>query len=211
MYRIIIILVFVIYLYRNRNKYENMSNARVATELDDKRATKHALKNFCLNKGYKWNEYDDEFMYDCVYTKEKCLKESIYPTNDNQPLMYFEWRESNTEDAKSIQKSSIQLLSSNAGNNSRNNVTGKIDGGVCIAGTEEFRKFCQSEKLRYDPSTGKCLTTKQYCLPKLMAYCNEDCFEPPGAMVLSKVVGTTIGRALGTIMPADLITRLACN
>jgi hypothetical protein len=84
-------------------------------------------------------------------------------------------------------------------------------GGLCIIGNETFRDFCEGELLRYDTSDGKCYTTKEYCNPRLLAFCNGDCFETPSSKVVSSVFGTNIGR-LATAMSIDaLITKAACG
>lgn len=209
---VFLILVMFVILYKKSSKQENL-NLRVATEVDRLRAQKYALQKMCEKNGHTWKQYDDEFMYDCKYNKSTCLGESVYPTPDVEGAVpkYYEWRDSQSADYKEAVRlgSTGALLSATMGVS--DDIKSQMGGdGMCIIGSEAFRKWCEDEKLRYDPNDGNCYTTKEYCLPKLLAFCNGDCFEPPGGMILSKVFGTTIGRALGAVT-GDAITMGACE
>jgi hypothetical protein len=181
-----------------------VGNLRVADELDNKRAVKEALKKLCTEQGYEWKELPGgEFVYDCKHTQKTCLNESVYPTPSGENVVprYYEWRDRDNEDTKEVVQleSTSPLLSFQMGDSSdyRRGEDIRSTEGICVMGNEPFRKFCEDENLRYDSSTGKCYTTLPYCTPKLLAFCNGDCFEPPAGMILSKVFGTTLGRSLG--------------
>lgn len=180
---IFLIIVFLIYqkIYISKENY--VGNLRVANEIDHKRAVKYAVKKLCEKNGYVWKDGIGEFDYDCKHTKKSCENESVYPTPKNGNPKYYEWRDDS-------------------------------DGGKCILGNESFRTFCETgeispkddetqkiSKLRYDKSDGKCYTTRPYCNDRLLAFCNNDCFETPTSKVLTKVFGTTIGRSIGLASP----------
>lgn len=192
---LLILLVFFL-LKKKKEKETYVGNLRVITPLDKKRALKYALKQICEEKGYKW--YDDasnEFIYDCRHTKETCENESIYPTPEDQIPQYYEWRDSDSPDGETIEK--------------RIPPTVQKPDGYCIMGNEEFRKLCLKEDLVYNTSNGECKTTKPYCNSKLLAFCDNDCYEPPNTMVLSKLFGNTLSRTL-TATTTQLIN-LACK
>jgi len=208
-----IVVLFFMLIFNGKSKKEHMS-VRIATKTDKLKAQKYALKKLCEEKNYVWKQFDNEFMYDCKHTKGTCLAESVYPTpeTENAVPRYYEWRDTNSSDYKEAVRleSSSAILSSLAGvTEDRSSLMGGED-GMCIMGSEGFRKFCEDEKLRYDDTDGNCYTTRQYCQPKLLAFCNNDCFEPPMGMVLSKVFGTTIGRALGATSVLDAALIGAC-
>lgn len=210
---IFLIVVIVVILYKNYSRKEEL-NLRVATESDRLRAQKYALQKMCEKGGHVWKQYDDEFMYDCKYNKGTCLGESVYPTpkDENAVPKYYEWRDRQSVDYKEAVRlgSTGALLSASVGaSDDTKNLMTESD-GMCIIGSEAFRGWCEGENLRYDPNDGNCYTTKQYCLPKLLAFCNEDCFEPPGGLILSKIFGTTLGRALGAVT-GDALTVGACE
>ena len=209
---LLLIVVIVLFIYTNYSKREDLT-LRVATETDRLRAQKYALKKMCEKNGYVWKQFDNEFMYDCKYTRDTCKGESVYPTPDTEGAVprYYEWRDNKSPDYKEAVRleSTGPLLSAIMGKS--DDVKSQMaDDGMCIMGSESFRKWCEDEKLRYDPTSGNCYTTKEYCIPKLLAFCDGDCFEPPGGMILSKVFGTTIGRALGSVT-GDLLTVGACE
>lgn len=196
------LVISIIYRKYYINKKEHLL-LNVATEIDDKRAQKYALKKMCEDKGYFWQDFGDEFTYECRHTKKTCLGESVYPTPkaEGTPPRYYEWRDKNHPDVKTILEFDKQTQSS-----SRNEIAGETEReGMCIMGLEEYRKWCEDENLRYDPENGQCYTTKPYCQKKLMGFCNNDCFEPPGGMILSKVFGNTLGKSLSMGIGAALL------
>lgn len=214
-----ILIAFLLYKFLTKKRENYVGNKRVINELDQKRAVKYGLEMMCKNKGYRWVQGADEFVYDCKHTKDTCLNESIYPTPDVPYAIpqYYEWRNSSDPEFFETGEGVVEfgtgrLLSAavkqSSDFNRKEDVTS--DDGVCIMGNETFRKFCEKENLRYDKSTGKCYTTKPYCNKRLLAFCDDDCFEPPVAMVLGKVFGTILGRSVGTVLPDAAITHLAC-
>jgi len=212
-----VIVIVIVTLYNSCYSQEHFSGQlRVADELDHKRAMKYALKKMCEENGYVWKEFPgSEFVYDCKHTKSTCLSESVYPTQPNHVPQYYEWRSAVTEDYKSVAslESTSGLLSGmmNQSTDYKRQDDIQSNDGICILGAEPFRKFCEDEKLSYNTDTGRCVTTKEYCLPKLMAFCKNDCFETPTRLVLSKVFGTTLGRTLGSSSLIDTAIMAACE
>lgn len=212
-----ILIVYFIVKLTNRKTETYVGERRVANEIDDKRAVKFALENMCKNRGYRWVQGADEFVYDCKHTKETCEAESVYPSPPDTVFKYYEWRTPSHEEFYETGEALLDagtgsLLSSSAGQSSgsqRVDDKSKID-GVCIIGNEPFRKFCEDEDLRYDKSNGKCYTTKPYCNKRLLAFCGDDCFETPTSLVLGKVFGTTIGRSVGYLSYLDQIVKYTC-
>jgi hypothetical protein len=216
---LVIILVFLIFIKKN-----NIEGYSVETDLDYKRATKEALEKFCKKRGYVWVQGGREFDFDCKHTKETCLRDSVYPTNGNG--IYYEWRDYGSEDAKnagylgvrddsdySKKLSAIYELSSDT--KDADMINNREVGGVCIMGNEEFRKFCEKENLRYDPTNGQCYTTKEYCKSKMLNFCNGDCFEDPISQgwkgVLGDTLGTYVSMATGAGAISYGITSASCN
>lgn len=182
-----------------------IGTSRMETELDKKRAVKYAMKKMCEKQGYQWIQGGDEFVYDCKHTRDTCLRESVFPTKKDADPKYYEWRPTSSPDAKELgieaEKYGMGSTISGATNLSKEEVNAVEAGGVCIIGNEPFRQFCEDEFLQYDPSNGKCVTTAEYCNPRMLAFCNGDCLETPSSKVLSSVFGTTIGRSLPTLLP----------
>lgn len=180
-----------------------VGNLTVATDNDRKRAMKFALQRMCQTKGYKWVQFEDEFTYDCVYTKETCEKESIYPTKDGDLPQYYEWRANDSKDAKEAKEKMINstTLSSDFDESSlpqaKKAIVNTIEDGMCIIGNETFRKTCEANDLTYNKNDGTCVTNKKYCNNRCLAYCNGDCYQFPTSWVLETVLGTTLGRSLG--------------
>jgi hypothetical protein len=205
---IIILVISIFYRKYYINKKEHLT-VKLATEIDDKRANKYALKKMCEEGGYFWQNFGDEFIYECRHTKKTCLGESIYPTPsaEDTPPRYYEWRDKSHPDVKTILEYDKQKLTSSV-----NEVGGETErDGMCIVGMEAYRKWCEDEQLRYDPENGQCYTTKPYCQKKLLGFCNDDCFEPPTGMILSKVFGNTLGKAIGVLSPVDAAVIGACG
>jgi len=213
----IIIIIFIISLVFRKHKEQ--FEQRVATELDNKRAVKYALEEMCKNRGYAWLQGADEFTFDCKHTKETCLRESTYPSTQQKP--YYEWREYGSDDANKAGYNGVRmdgdmtkLLSAQYGMSSNvadvQNTVNKEIGGICIVGDENMRKFCEDEQLRYDQSTGKCYTTKEYCAKKTLPFCNGDCYEDPITFISKKVFGNTLGTALAAGNVAKLTAMAAC-
>lgn len=211
------LVIFIIILIKKSKIIENFSGLRVIQEIDRKRATKFAIKKLCEKGGYKWFQGPDEFVYDCKHTKQTCQGESVFPTpqTENAVPKYYEWRDKNSPVYKEYSKLNQELDVSNAisaslGESSK--YTNVLDeDGICIIGNEPFRQFCEDETLRYDINDGKCYTTKPYCNQKLLAFCDNDCFEPPFSNVLSKVFGNTLGRTLGAATGVDVAVIAACK
>lgn len=203
---IIIIIITIILISVNYKKKEHLLT--VATENDELRAQKHALKKMCEENGYTWTQYENEFAYDCKHTKETCLGDSVYPTKSDDIPKYYEWRDSQSPDYKEV----IRLESSSGILSSKVGASGDLQSGIgsgngmCIMGLEAFRKWCEDEKMRYDPTNGQCYTTKPYCQKKLLGFCNGDCFEPPGGMILSKIFGKTLGQSISFGVGAGLMS-----
>lgn len=210
---LILILIFLTIFFNNTKEH---LSTQIANETDIKRATKFALRKRCESKGYKWYQGADEFVYDCKHTKETCLRDSEY--NPEEPYLYLEWRPTDSEDAKAAGFNGVtaerQILSSQFGQSSnitsQNEINNPEFEGICISGNTQFRKFCEDEGFKYDPSTGKCTVTKEYCHSKGLEYCNGDCFEDPGTWVLSALLGDTIGRSLGYLLPSKYVTKAGC-
>ena len=203
---IVIIIVVLNYMKNKRTIETYVGNLKVATDLDKKRASKYALQQMCQKNGYVWVQGGDEFIYDCKHSKTTCERDSIYPTKDDAIPQYYEWRDADSEEGQEAAKlgqefSTGRLLSSymrqSANISNASDILNKDIGGICILGNEPMRSMCESEKLRYDKTTGKCFTTKEYCYSKLLAYCNGDCFEPPYTYITVKVLGKTVGKAVG--------------
>jgi hypothetical protein len=223
MWKIIILLIlFFVLIFKLKTKTieSYVGNLRVADDLDNKRALKYALQQFCNNKGYYWYQGASEFVFDCKHSKETCVRDSVYPTPENKDAApsYYEWRDASTQDAidagyNGVRDSQTKLLSSQANLSSNvineNDIINEKTGGVCIMGNEPFRKLCESEKLKYDPFTGKCKTTREYCLTKALPFCNGDCYDDPFSATMTAVFGTTVGRSVGSITNLT-VTNAAC-
>lgn len=205
----------------NKSRETYVGNLKVATDLDKKRAAKYALKEMCQTKGYIWVQGGDEFVYDCKHSQQTCERDSIYPTPDTEDAIpqYYEWRDVNSEEAKEAAKlgeqfSTARLLSSSMGQSAdisnSEDILNKDIGGMCILGNEAMRKMCEKEGLRYDKSNGKCFTTKEYCYPKALAFCNGDCFQPPASYLSEQVLGKTLGRSLGQLSWVDQLVKFTC-
>lgn len=220
---LIIILTTLFFFYKKywntntifeKNKETFIGTKRIATDLDHKRAVKYAMQKMCEKGGYAWIQGGDEFTYDCKHKKETCLRESVYPTQKDAVPQYYEWRDSNSSEAKEAGLSGEEYGTGRTISGSfadQDTINSEKVGGICIIGNEPFRDFCEGELLRYDTSDGKCYTTKEYCGPRLLAFCNGDCFETPGTKVISSVFGTNIGRLAGIMGGDYYITRLACG
>jgi hypothetical protein len=205
-----------------KKKYETyVGNLKVATDYDMKRAAKYALEQMCKKKGYIWVQGGPEFVYDCKHSKETCERDSIYPTPDTDEAIpqYYEWRDMNSDEAQEAAKLAEEFgtgrtLSSTLGDSTdisdSDYVLDRDIGGLCIVGNEPMRKLCEDEGLRYDKSNGKCFTTKEYCYPRLLAFCNGDCFEPPASYISGKVFGKTLGRIMGQTSGLDQIIKFTC-
>lgn len=187
---------------------------RIATDLDHKRAVKYAMQKMCEKGGYAWIQGADEFTYDCKHTQQTCMRESVYPTQKDAVPQYYEWRDRNSPEAKEAGLSGEEYGTGRTISGSfadQDIINSEQVGGVCIIGNEPFRDFCEGELLRYDTSDGKCYTTKEYCNPRLLAFCNGDCFETPTTKIVSSVFGTNIGRLLGSVTADALITKAVCG
>jgi len=223
---ILIFVVFLIYFIFQKRNVENFEANKVATETDRKRAIKYALENLCKSRGYTWFQGSDEFVFDCKHTKSTCLRDSVYPTKEGNIPRYYEWREYGSDDAKKAGYYGVndtsdmtRILSSQIGLSANTirevDINNKELGGVCIMGNEQFRDFCEKEDLRYDTTNGTCYTTQKYCDKRLVPFCNGDCFDDPGALVLKGLFGDTLGRTMGVNLPGFretyLLTQAACR
>lgn len=81
----------------------------------------------------------------------------------------------------------------------------------CVVGNEAWRAWCDKEGLKYDPDTGRCRVTREYCLKKQLNYCNGDCYQPPVSWVAEQIFGATLGRAINNVLPEKWITQAACD
>lgn len=190
----------------NQSRETYVGNLKVATDYDMKKAAKFAIEQMCKKKGYIWVQGGQEFVYDCKHSQQTCERDSIYPTPDTDEAIpqYYEWRDINSSEAQEAAKLAEEfgtgrMLSSQLGDSTditdRDYVLDRDIGGLCILGNEAMRKTCQDEGLRYDKSNGKCFTTQEYCYPKLLAFCDGDCFQPPLSYVSEQVFGKTLGRS----------------
>jgi hypothetical protein len=198
-----------------------VGNLKVATDYDMKTAAKFAIEQICKKKGYIWVQGGSEFVYDCKHSQQTCERDSIYPTPDTEDAIpqYYEWRDINSPEAQEAAKLAEEfgtgrMLSSQLGDSTditdRDYVLDRDIGGLCILGPEPMRKLCEDEGLRYDKSNGKCFTTKEYCYPKLLAFCNGDCFQPPGSYLSEQIVGKTAGRSIGQASWIDQLIKFTC-
>lgn len=197
---ILICIIYIFFAFFKPKLIETyVGNLRVANEIDEKRATKYALKKFCEMGGYKWVQGAEEFTYDCKHTKETCQRESVYPTPKTEDAIarYYEWRDNKSPEYKyyANEDKAYEIATNLSGGSASEPLTDPD--GICLIGNEAYRKFCEDETLRYDPNDGNCYTTKQYCNNRLLAFCNGDCYQPPGTDITSKVFGTTVARVLG--------------
>lgn len=87
---LLLLVVFIVYVYSQHTKETYVQN--IATERDELLAIKEALRKRCIKGGHVWAPGPTEFDYDCFYTKQSCLKDSVYPTVEDKPPEYFEWR-----------------------------------------------------------------------------------------------------------------------
>jgi hypothetical protein len=213
----LVIIVFLFFRYISPK--EHFTNKRVATDLDKKRAVKYALQRTCINNGYTWTQYGNEFAYDCKHTKITCERDSVYPTTKENLGQYFEWREPNTDGAKLVAARTIAsknfephtlMLSAKSGQSDYKATESDISSqGVCILGNEYMREFCESNQLKYDISTGKCRTTQAYCSTKCLAFCKGDCFQSDTDKALNFVLGNTIARSMSCGMLAGIVPIVA--
>jgi len=198
-----------------------VGNLKVATDYDMKKAAKFAIEQTCKKKGYIWVQGGQEFVYDCKHSQQTCERDSIYPTPDTEDAIprYYEWRDINSPEAQEAAKLAEEfgtgrMLSSKLGDSTditdSDYVLDRDIGGLCILGNEAMRKMCENEGLRYDKSNGKCFTTKEYCYPKLLAFCDGDCFQPPASYVSEQVFGKTIGRSMGQASWLDHLIQQTC-
>ena len=190
-----------------------MERFTIANETDDARALKFALKQKCLRDGNRFLEGGDEFSYDCKYTKDTCLKNSVYPTPEGESPKYYEWREAgdetalhNTYELSLTNKSTV--LSSSAGQSSNVEIDDTSGAGTCIVGNETFRNFCENNGLYYDPNDGRCKTKRKYCNNRLSAYCNDDCYTEPTEKFWSYIFGDTVSKA---VWPTWAVAQVSCN
>jgi hypothetical protein len=182
---IVIVITLVIYFYLHKRELYT-GTLRVAGDIDYKRATKFALQKMCTDRGLTWVQGGDEFSYDCKYNKDSCLKASKYPTLVGDNPSYYEWRDSSSTDFINANVNALQDNTINTGDN----------GGICIIGNEMYRNFCETNNLTYNPQDGSCVTNKNYCLTKVLPFCNGDCYVPPNTWLTQNLFGTTLGRAL---------------
>ena len=212
-YFIILIIILTIVLYKYTHIKETyVGNLKVATELDNRRALKYALKETCIKKGHRWLDLGDEMEFDCKFTKNSCIKESVYPTPEGKYPRYYEWRNSNSEDAKKVVENTLnsksktidvtdvsqESLSKQIGLSSASQKKSDIldKDGLCIMGNEYFRKMCEDNQLTYNKDTGSCVTNEPYCLKRVLPFCDGDCYKPPTSWLTESVLGTTLGRSL---------------
>lgn len=112
MLHILLLIIIIYFLFFS--KTEHFYQQEVATERDIKLAHKELLRRRCIKGGYVWKEGSDiknstsdpsqtrtqalstnevdELMYDCLHTRETCLRDSVYPTLEDKPPKYYEWR-----------------------------------------------------------------------------------------------------------------------
>lgn len=216
LYFILFIILITVILYNYYTIKETyVGNLKVATELDNRRALKYALEQTCKNKGHRWINLGDEMEFDCKFTKDSCIKTSIYPTPDNKAPRYYEWRDSNSEDAKKVVKNTLNSKSKNIDvtDTSQDTLSKQIGlssasqkksdildkDGLCIMGNEYFRQLCEDNQLTYNKDTGQCVTNEPYCLKRVLPFCDGDCFKPPGSWLSESILGTTLGRSLAAV------------
>lgn len=86
-----IIIIIVLILFFNKSyKIEKLTIMNKQNEID---ADKYAMRAICEKRGHIWVDGPDD-QWDCVYTKDTCLKTSKYPIMENDtPNSYLEWRD----------------------------------------------------------------------------------------------------------------------
>jgi hypothetical protein len=216
LYLIILIITLIIIFYKYfQIKETYVGDLRVANETDKNRAIKFALETLCKKKGHRWIPLGGELEFDCKFTKKSCINESVYPTPENKPAKYYEWRDSKSEDAQKVVENTLnsksknidvydvsqETLSKKAGLSSASQKKSDIldKEGLCIIGNEYFRKFCEDNNLTYNKDTGACVTNEPYCLKRVLPFCDGDCYKPPGSWLAESVLGTTLGRSLAAL------------
>ena len=194
---VILLIITILFLILNSDqtiKELYQGKLTVASPIDHKRAIKYAMKKMCEEGKYKWIEGQSEFSYDCIHTKDTCLKESKYPTNKNNDSIYLEWREKDNPDAIYIKDKTGVSISNRFNQDSFNTQT--KNEGVCILGNETYRQFCEKENLKYDKTTGKCSLTEAYCNKRCMAFCNGECKTNGKHLLFKNILGDTVSKAL---------------
>lgn len=201
-------ILLTLFLMYKPTKETYTGNLRVENDKDKKLALKYALKKVCEKRGYKWIEGGDEFTYDCKHTEETCKRDSVYPTKEGAIPQYFEWRASNSSDAKDVGSKTVnimdgrpQSLSKSVGQSSlsesENDINNEDAGGLCILGNERFRSFCEENGLTYNPDDGSCVTNRKYCNNRCLPFCNGDCYLPPDSWAYEQIFGATLSRSFG--------------
>lgn len=131
---IIIIILYFIFFTQGEHFTQ-----QVATERDIKLAQKNVLQKICIDKGYNWKEGGDEFSYDCLHTKQTCLRDSIYPTYADKAPTYYEWRSEPNNDRCIIGNEAFREFCEKEG------LTYSPDSGKC----KTNKKYCSSKGLPY--------------------------------------------------------------
>jgi hypothetical protein len=107
----ILLIIIILYFFFFSQQIESYTAQNIATDRDHNLAIKEAFRKRCINKGYIWKESGDiknptgqnqpgvlssggidEFTYDCLHSRETCLRDSVYPTYEDQAPQYYEWR-----------------------------------------------------------------------------------------------------------------------
>lgn len=84
------VIVAVSVIFKKKEIRENLT---LMNDQDKVAANKYAMRAICEKKGHIWVDGENED-WDCLYTKETCLKKSKYPlTEDDPPDAYLEWRD----------------------------------------------------------------------------------------------------------------------
>jgi hypothetical protein len=62
----------------------------IATEEDVTNAMHHAYRQLCERDGHKYERISDD-SYDCVHTRETCLRDSTYPETDDKKYLHWSY------------------------------------------------------------------------------------------------------------------------
>lgn len=89
---LVLCLILVVVFVWNKKK-EIREDLTIMNDQDKIDANKYAMRAICEKKGHIWVDGENKD-YDCLYTKETCLKTSKYPLmEDDSPDAYLEWRD----------------------------------------------------------------------------------------------------------------------
>lgn len=179
---ILILLIFVLLL---NDRYEHIEEDIPDEVLNE--ASNYAIEKLCKMKGYGYKDGT------CVHkTKESCLRENPGEIGEvDQEKLEKVQKKAKAMSCKALEvrkeKSIVKI-----------NV-GEWAGGKCIAGDQNFKKWCLDQGMSYRPDisgVGKCKTNSKYCKRMGVYYKSGDCYRDPLQWGLEWILGTTVTRAL---------------